>query len=340
MEIKEIKQLLLQPEYDFLRTNPHLNKNIILLTLGGSYAYGINMESSDVDLRGCALNSKKEILLSQNFEQVLDETTDTTIYSFNKLIDLLSKCNPNTIELLGNKKEHYLYVSPIGQSILDNKDLFLSQLAINTFGGYASAQLRRLYNLNVRTVNQSEREQHILNSIHNAYSTFPDKYCEFDTDSIELFIDKSNQEDYDTEIFMNVNLSHYPLRDYKSMWSEMNNIVKDYSKIGKRNLQAKEHNKLGKHMGHLVRLYLMCFDILEKGEINTYREHDIELLMKLRTNQFLTTDSLPNQDFYELLNELEKRFEYAKKHTNLPKRPDYKKIEEFIIDVNNQVVNQ
>lgn len=43
---------------------------------------------------------------------------------------------------------------------------------------------------------------------------------------------------------MDVNLSHYPLRDYKGMWSEMNNIVKDYAKIGKRNKNAAEHGKL------------------------------------------------------------------------------------------------
>ena len=75
----------------------------------------------------------------------------------------------------------------------------------------------------------------------------------------------------DTEIYMDVTLSHYPLRDYKSMWSEMNNIVKDYAKIGKRNKNAIEHGKLAKHMMHLIRLYLMVIDILEKKEIITYR---------------------------------------------------------------------
>ena len=34
-------------------------------------------KSSDLDIRGIALNSKKEILLSNDFEQVVDENTDT-----------------------------------------------------------------------------------------------------------------------------------------------------------------------------------------------------------------------------------------------------------------------
>ena len=32
MEIEEIKNLIKQPEYDFLRTNEHLGNNICLLT--------------------------------------------------------------------------------------------------------------------------------------------------------------------------------------------------------------------------------------------------------------------------------------------------------------------
>lgn len=36
--------LLDQPDYSFLKTDPHLGKNIIFLTYGGSYAYGTNVE--------------------------------------------------------------------------------------------------------------------------------------------------------------------------------------------------------------------------------------------------------------------------------------------------------
>ena len=68
----------------------------------------------------------------------------------------------------------------------------------------------------------------------------------------------------EAEIYVDLSLKHYPLRDYRSMWNEMNSIVRDYDKLGKRNKHAIEHAKLSKHMMHLVRLYLMAFDILEK----------------------------------------------------------------------------
>ena len=338
MTIEEIKKSVESDKYSFLKENKHLGDNIIILGVGGSHSYGTNVKTSDLDIRGCALNTKEEILTNVNFEQFVNEDTDTTIYSFNKLISLLSNCNPNTIEILGLKPEHYLYVSMIGRQLIDNKDLFLSQRAIYSFGGYATAQLRRLDNKAIRTVEQDKREKHILNSILNAKYTFPDKYFEHDTDAINLYIDKSQQEEYDTEIFMDINLKHYPLRDYKSMWSEMNNIVKDYSKIGKRNKHAIEHEKIGKHMMHLVRLYYMCFDILEKHEINTYRNKEHDLLMSIRNGEFLDSSNQPTNEFHEMVNELEKRLDYDKVNTDLPPKPNYKKINEFVMNVNERIV--
>ena len=338
MKIAEIKKLISSSEYDFLRTNEHLGKNIILLTLGGSHAYGTNIETSDVDIRGCALNSKADILTNQNFEQFVNEETDTTIYAFNKLISLISNVNPNTIEILGCKPEHYLYLSPIGQELLDNKHLFLSKKCVYSFGGYANSQLRRLDNKAVRLVSQSEREVHIRNSIENAAYTFRDKYFTFDEDAINLYIDKSEQEEYDTEIFMDISLHHYPLRDYSNMWSEMNNIVKEYSKLGKRNSHAIEHGKLAKHMMHLVRLYLMCFDILNDGEIITYREKDHDFLMDIRNGKYLDENRQPTAEFFDIVKDLEDRLERAKNTTELPDHPDYKKINEFVASVNERIV--
>ena len=56
-------------EYDFLRTNPRLSARIILLGLGGSYAYGTNNENSDVDFRGVTLNLPSDLIGLTEFEQ-------------------------------------------------------------------------------------------------------------------------------------------------------------------------------------------------------------------------------------------------------------------------------
>lgn len=338
MNIEQIKEKVKSNEYDFLRENKNLGDNIILLTLGGSHAYGMDKEGSDLDVRGIALNQKEEILLGTDFEQVVNVDTDTTVYSFNKIIELLSKCNPNTIEELGCLPEHYLFVSDIGEKLLKNKKIFLSKICIHTFGGYASSQLRRMENKTARLVGQTQNEEYILRSIQNAQYDFKNRYYPLNDSSINLYIDKAVQEGYESEIFINANLNHYPLRDWVGMWNEMKVIVSSYNKIGKRNEKAMSHDKLGKHMAHLIRLYMMCIDILEKEEIITYRTDEHDLLMSIRNGEYLDSNRQPITAFYDLLNEYEKRFEYAKQNTSLPDVPDYKKINEFKMYVNERIV--
>lgn len=338
MNLQQIKSLVGSDEYTFLKDNEHLGDRIILIGLGGSHAYGTNIETSDLDVRGCTLNSKEEILTNQNFEQFVDERTDTTIYAFNKLVSLLCNCNPNTVEMLGLKPEHYLYLSPIGKELLDNKQLFLSKKAAQAFGGYATAQLRRLDNKAARLVGQAQKEQHVLNSINNVMADFNERYTPYAGDAIKLYIDKSDKEDMESEIYMDVNLTRYPLRDYKSMWSEMNNVVKDYSKIGRRNQHAIEHNKLGKHMMHLIRLYMMCLDILESKEIVTFRSKEHDLLMSIRNGEYLDGNRQPIPEFFEMVDEYEEKMKYAKENTDLPEKPNYKRIQEFVMSVNERIV--
>ena len=69
---------------------------------------------------------------------------------------------------------------------------------------------------------------------------------------------------------MDANYRHLPLRDYEHMWAVMHNVVRDYDKIGKRN-RKKDDNHLNKHAMHLIRLFMMAIDILERGEIRTRR---------------------------------------------------------------------
>lgn len=338
MTLNDIKSALNDSSYDFLRNNEHLGSSVFILALGGSFAYGMNKESSDIDLRGISFNSKNDILLGRDFEQVVDVETDTTIYSFNKMLDLLAKSNPNTIEILGCNPEHYLYLTDIGKELIANRKMFLSKICIHTFGNYAGSQLRRLENKSARLVGQAQNEEHILKSIENARYEFRGRYFPMSDGTVNLYTDKAVQEGYDSEIFMDINLSHYPLRDWTGMWNEMKSIVSSYSKIGKRNEKAISHDKLGKHMAHLIRLYMMGLDILEREEIVTYRENEHDLLMGIRNGDYLDSNSQPVSAFYDILNEYEKRFDCAKNNTSLPDKPDYDHINEFKMYVNEKIV--
>ncbi len=334
MTIEQIREMVKGPEYEFLRTNPHLNGRIIFLTLGGSYSYGTNVETSDVDVRGCALNSPSDLLGLTNFEQVVNTQTDTTVYSFNKLVSLLLNCNPNTIEMLGCKPEHYFYLTNVGKEMIDNRKLFMSRRAVQSFGGYATQQLRRLENALARDkLSQARREEHIRNSMEGAVRSFKSRYTSFDKGSVQLYTAESQREDLDREIFANIHLEGYPAREFNSMMNDLHNVLADYEKLNHRN-KKKDDNHLNKHAMHLIRLYLMCLDILEKGDIITYREADRGLLMSIRHGEYQREDGTYRQEFFDMVSEFEKKLAYAKENTSLPEHPDMKKVEEFVMDVN------
>lgn len=339
MTIEEILAMIDTPVYDFLRDNTHLGGHIIFLTLGGSHAYGTNVETSDVDIRGCALNSKSDLIGLTSFEQVVNTETDTTVYGFNKLVSLLLNCNPNTIELLGCKPEHYFMMTPIGREMLENKKLFLSKRAVNSFGGYATQQLRRLENAIARDrLPQARKEEHILNSMKNAIRGFEGRYTEFDKGSIVLFTGDSKREDLDREVFANIHLDKYPVREFNSIVNELTNIITAYEKLGHRN-HKKDDNHLNKHAMHLIRLYLICLDILEKEDIVTYREKDRDFLMSIRNGAFQKDDGTYRQEFFDMVTDYEKRLEYAKKNTSLPDHPDMQRVEEFVMSVNRRALD-
>lgn len=324
--------------YDFLRTNPLLKNNLLVLGLGGSYAYGTDREGSDIDVRGAAFNPAYNISIMKDFEQYVDDATDTTIYSFDKLLGLLCENNPNTLEILGLSDDQIFYKHPLWDRIVENSDMFLSKRVIATFGGYANAQLRRLENKSVREAEQTKREQNILNSINHAAADFKTRYQRLDDDNLSLYVAPTTREDMDSEIFVNMNVSNYPLRDLANLFNDYHAVIRGYEKIGKRNKKAIEHDKLGKHMMHLVRLYYMCFDILETGTIKTYRDKEHDLLMDIRFGSLLDENKQPLPEFYTFINSLEERLQELSQKTTLPDVPDYKKVLEFRSDVNMQII--
>ena len=335
-EIKvDINTLINSTEYAFLCTHERLGDRIMLLGLGGSYAYGSNNENSDIDLRGVTLMLPSDLLGMTDFEQIDDDNTDTVIYGFNKMVRLLLQCNPNTCELLG--LDEYLIKSPLGQELLDNSGMFLSKRAIRSFAGYADQQLRRLQNAIARdTLPQTEREKHILKSVTNALDDFNRRYNGAG-EGIRLYIDKSDNPEFDSEIYVDANYEHFPLRDYTDLWGTMRTVVRDYDKIGKRN-KKKDDNHLNKHAMHLIRLFMMAIDILEKCEIRTRRTDDLPLLLAIRRGEYMQADGTFSPEFYEILDEYERKLDEAATRTTLPDNPDMDRVEQFVERINRYVI--
>ena len=330
----------------------------MLLGVSGSCGYGTNRPDSDIDLRGVTQNLPSDLLGLTSFEQYEDAQTDTVIYSFNKLVTLLLSCNPNTIEILGLDEDQYLIVSPLGRELLNHKSLFLSKRAAASFGNYAGDQLRRLQNAIARdALPQPDQEKHILRSVRNALEDFNRQHGHKDQENIKLYIDAAETPELETEIFLDAEFRHYPLRRYNDLLKifldaefrhyplrryndllkTLGNVIRSYKVIGHRN-RKQDANHLHKHAMHLVRLFMMGIDILEKGEIRTHRpEADLRLLRSVRSGDYMR-DGILTPDFYEIAADYEKRFAEAVKSSPLPDCPDMDKVGRFVENINRQIV--
>lgn len=333
MNMNLIKEKLQGKEYDFLRTDEKLKNNTILLTLGGSLAYGTNIDTkdhiSDIDLRGIRTNSLQEILTMECDDKPYEnKDLDVVIFPLKQMVTLLAKCNPNTIELLGTKEEHLFLLTKEGKMLRDNKDIFLSQMAGHSFGGYATAQLRRLENALARDeYPQAKKEEHILKSMQTKLAMLQDRLCVENGNKFDLYIADSQKAGFDKEVYMNVNLKDVPFRDFKDVYAELGQIVKGFDKLNHRNSKKDELHLL-KHAMHLIRLLKMGSEILRGDGINTYREKDRELLLEIRNGKY------SYDEIFEMTNVFEEEFLYAKKHSVLPVSVDYKKVNELTMEIN------
>lgn len=324
------KNILNMPEYSFLKENQNLDKNICILGLGGSRAYGTNLPESDIDIRGVAVRRKEDILLGNDFENFVDVNTDTTIYSFDKIIDLLTKCNPNTIELLGLDTDDYIYKNEIGELLLKNKDIFLSNRCINTFSEYALQQLYRMQQKTNAALTEEELNRHISGVLNNMSKKMKDKY-NLDENNLSFYL-------VDGKIKCNIIATQCSIEDLSGMLSEFNNTLRDYRKTSKRNEHALNHGKIAKHSMHLLRLYMMGIDLVSEGKIQTKRIKEHDLLIDIRNGVYLDENGIPNKHFFEIVDEYKNKFENACKNSVLPDEPDIDKINTFRMEVNEKIV--
>lgn len=330
--------ILQSPEYAFLHQKPELGPNIILLGFSGSIAYGTNNENSDIDVRGVALNPISDLIGLSRFDQYVDDHTDTVIYGFNRFIQLLIDGNPSSIELLGLNQEHYLYLNDIGKQLIQNAPLFFSKKIIQTFRNYADAQLRKLQNALARdSYPQIQKETHILQSLKHAITHFNERYLPIEKDDLHVYLSDAVHPEFEKEVYIDVALHHYPLRDYKNMLRDLESIVRSYDKLGNRN-KKKDDNHLNKHAMHLVRLLLMGLDIIKKNIIRTYRGDNLPLLLDIRHGKYQNEDGSFKSEFFDIVNQFEREIDDAAKICTFPDTPDLEAIEKYVMDINGRIV--
>ncbi len=60
--------------------------------------------------------------------------------------------------------------------------------------------------------------------------------------------------------------------------------------------------------------------------------------MQIRSGHFQKADGTFRDEFYEMINEYEKKLDSAARNTALPDEPDMKQIQEYVMSVNEKAV--
>jgi len=124
---------------------------IVFECISGSHAQGLATAESDTDIRGVFVLPRNEFFGLNYTPQISDERNDTVYYELGRFVELLSKNNPNALELLCTPEE----CVRIRHKALDKLDptLFVSLLCHQTFTGYASTQIGKARGLNKKMHN-------------------------------------------------------------------------------------------------------------------------------------------------------------------------------------------
>lgn len=130
-----------------------LPTSTVLLMRRGSEAHNLYIPPSspesidDRDVMGICIPPLKYYIGLKEWRHAesIKECWDVVLYEFRKFVDMLVKQNPNVVSMLWLRKEDYLYIHPVGQMLLDNKNLFrCRKAAFDSHMGYANSQLKRM----------------------------------------------------------------------------------------------------------------------------------------------------------------------------------------------------
>ncbi len=345
-------------------------QNLILLEcLSGSKAYGLDTPDSDTDIRGVFYMPKSMFYGMEEVNQVSNENNDIVYYELGHYVYLLTKSNPNAIELLYSPEDCILYQHPLMKRL--KKELFLSKNCQKSFGDYAMAQIKKARSLNKKVLNPMRKErQSILEfcfvvqgcetillsefldcrsidqgacglcriqHINNMYALYYGSELEhkgimFSPQSNELVLSSVPKGlkplaliGFSKEAYISY------CKRYKEYWAWVN----------KRNEfrynSAIEHGKNydAKNMMHTFRLLSMAEEIGRDGTVSIrIRSKDRTDLLKIKRGEF---------EYHELLVEAEskmKQIERIYQDTSLQESPNYKEIEQVLVEIREVLYEQ
>lgn len=337
-------------------------QHLLFKGISGSQSYGLALPHSDTDMKGIFVLPQRAFYGLHYIDQLNNESNDIVYYELKKFIDLLTKNNPNIIEMLSIPEDCVLYRHPIMDQL--QPAMFLSRLCNQTFAGYASAQIKKARGLNKKIVNPVDRQRKEVGDfcyvVHGQGSVplnqwlrqrgyrqedcglvrvdhMRDVYTLFHVS--QLSGSARLQGVYSGEGAHDVLLSSVPagveplatMSFNKDGYSLYSKEYKEYWEwVEKRNAERYENtvshgkNYDSKNMMHVFRLLNMAEDIARYGKV-VVRRPEREWLLRVRAGEFMYDDLVKQAE--ERIVQIDEQFG----HSDLPEQPDVKVAEEALI---------
>lgn len=339
------------------------DKGLLLFEcISGSRAYGLDTPQSDTDLKGVFYLPKDMFYGLDYIPQVSNETNDEVYYELGRFVELLTKNNPNLLEMLASPKECILYKHPLMDKL--TLDLFLSKLCKDTFAGYAYTQIKKARGYKKKVVNPIEKEfKSVLDFCYiladdqsipikewlkkNGYFQ---EFCGLSSIThakgiYTLFYDADSKHSYhgivtkDTAnevslssipkgeapiayLFWNMEAYSLYCKEYKEYWQWVEN--RNDSRYQTNINHGKNYDS--KNMMHTIRLLQVAEEILRDRELNVRRPNR-EQLLNIKSG---------NEDYDNLLNladQLLERIDAYAQTSDLPNTPDKNLAEKILVDI-------
>lgn len=346
MTIKEIKE-----------------KNLLLFEcISGSKAYGLDLPTSDTDIKGVFVLPEQQFYGLDYLPQVNDEKNDEVYYELKRFVELLYKNNPNLLEMLASPKECILYQHPLFEQL--TTELFLSKSCKDTFAGYAMTQIHKARGLNKKITNPMDAERKtVLDFCYVQYEQgavalqlwLDQEDCQQEQcglvkiphmkDVYGLYCDTNNQLDYqgivkpktvDTILLSSIpkgeqqaailyfNQDGYRkyCKDYKQYWDWVNK--RNDARYASTIAHGKNYD--AKNLMHTFRLLDMAQEILETQKVLVRRPNRAELLA-IRQGKY---------EYDDLIAQAESKLaqiEIAYQKTRLPAQPNKEKVEAILVSI-------
>lgn len=340
-------------------------KELILLDcISGSTAYNLHVTGSDVDKKGVFIMPQKQLYGFEQQEQIANETNDEVYFEAGRFVELLTKNNPNILELLSTPKEYVLFRHPL-MDLIKPED-FLSKLCLDTFAGYAQTQIKKASGLNKKINKPLDRERKsVLDFCYVIYNNgsvplaewlkencYKQEECGLmNVDHFRSTYLVYHQHQLNGSVYFrgivsgpeadDVQLSPVPKglnpvavmnfnKDGYSVYCKEYREYREWEE--KRNEQRYQstlsHGKSydAKNMMHTFRLLNMAEEIARYGQVIVHR-HDRDFLLKIRNGDF---------EFDELMQMVDEKMEVIKtayENSALPDKPHKSDAEAVLVQI-------